>query len=44
MLRFKELKNKGDEIIGLLDDFPESEEKKTLINAINYLRARMKIA
>jgi len=40
----KELKDKGDEIIELLNKFPDSEEKKKIVNMINYLRTRMKIA
>jgi hypothetical protein len=40
----EKLKSKGDEIVELLNGFPESREKEALVNVINYLRNRMKLA
>lgn len=40
---FGEIKQKGNEIIGLLDSFPYSEEKKFLVNVVTFLTDRMKL-
>ena len=40
---FKELRERGNEIIEILNSFPNSEEKQHLINIVAYLKERMRV-